>query len=395
MNSKALWSNFTKTTKQSFEDAETRMLESSFEKNINYYQIYKDFDDSTLYDVWIYDDASERKDVMKKFIQMKPSQTIRQGEYIHWNGDIWICLGVDTQYENKPRGMIYQCLDSTIKWIDENGYHSFPIYSQSKVLRDPLSDGRAIPLVEDTMEAFVQKNDETLSIKENMRFVFGGRNVFKVIEVLDFYIDNTIKLLMKKDENRFNDDFVNGIADSDDITVAVSPSSIEGEVGTTTQLVGSVVINDEVDDTKTIMWASANEAVATVDANGLVTFVGLGSTTIYASYDGYSYNPIKTEVSVDCVLVAEDDIEYVSEPYIDKIVVGDTIQFTVNKYVNGTITPVVLTISASSVPADVTFTVDGDNTFTIGNVNNISDSITIICEDGLEINEFTYKLRAW
>lgn len=79
--------------------------------------------------------------------------------------------------------------------------------------------------------------------------------------------------------------------------VVVSPSSIAGALGTTAQLsktikpegsslpphIGKASIQD-------VYWESDDESIATVDENGLVTFVSAGATTVRCvSYDGGIY----------------------------------------------------------------------------------------------------------
>lgn len=75
--------------------------------------------------------------------------------------------------------------------------------------------------------------------------------------------------------------------------VEVSPTSVAGAIGTTAQLsktikpegtslthIGSASIKD-------VYWESDDENIATVDENGLVTFVSAGATTVRCvSYDG-------------------------------------------------------------------------------------------------------------
>ena len=58
-------------------------------------------------------------------------------------------------------------------------------------------------------------------------------------------------------------------------------SYIEGE---TTQLIAMAMINDVQDTTATITYSSDNETVATVDSNGLVTLIGVGSVVITATW---------------------------------------------------------------------------------------------------------------
>ena len=64
-------------------------------------------------------------------------------------------------------------------------------------------------------------------------------------------------------------------------SVQVSPQSDFVEIGENCQLSANVSINSEFG--QSVVWSSSNEAVATVDQNGLVTGVSTGSATITAA----------------------------------------------------------------------------------------------------------------
>lgn len=214
MNSKELWIDTLNTKKENRVDLFQYKISKNFNDNINSEVVYKNFNPLDTYNVWISDDNSEKSQFEKKVIRMELNASILQGEYIHWNNDIWLVMGVDTQYSYSKVGSIYKCIEQQLKWVDDTGLHSYPIFSQSKVLRDPLLDNGKVFLVDDSAEVYVQKNADTLKIFENQRFIFGTRTVFKVIEVVDYYITNTIKLLLKKDEQTVGDDFVNQLAEN-------------------------------------------------------------------------------------------------------------------------------------------------------------------------------------
>ena len=367
------------------------MLEDSFSAPINSDVYYKNFDYATEYVGWFYDDSSERKYEQRKFLQPSPNDSsLRQGDYIHWGNHTWICLGMDTQYDYKLQGMIYQCLDYTMNWIDENGFHSFPFYSESKVLRDPLSDGRAIPIVEDTMEAYVQKNEETISIFENLRFAFGARTIFQVIQNIDYYIDNTIKLVLKKDEARPEDDFVNHIAMNTNIEIPIEPTNTNGIVGIQKQLIGKVLVDGVEDISKTLTWSSSDTNIATVNLSGLLTFVSIGTCSITANYNG-----VINSIIVECISVPILDIEYILSPSTNKITVGENIDFNVEKYIDGILTPTVFSVVDLTLATGYVFTQTGDNVFNIKNIEDDNLDIVLEFSEGVNTFEKTYRLRMW
>lgn len=62
--------------------------------------------------------------------------------------------------------------------------------------------------------------------------------------------------------------------------IELSQKTATGNVGATKQI--TATITPENADDKTVTWSSSNEAIATVDSNGLITFVAEGTATITA-----------------------------------------------------------------------------------------------------------------
>lgn len=60
----------------------------------------------------------------------------------------------------------------------------------------------------------------------------------------------------------------------------LSQKTATGAVGATRQITATIEPTDAHD--KTVTWSSLNESVATVDGNGLITFIGEGTATITA-----------------------------------------------------------------------------------------------------------------
>lgn len=74
--------------------------------------------------------------------------------------------------------------------------------------------------------------------------------------------------------------------------LTLSQKTATGAVGATRQITATIDPADA--DDKTVTWSSSNEAVAMVDDNGLITFIGLGTATITAK----TSNGIEAAVSV-------------------------------------------------------------------------------------------------
>jgi uncharacterized protein YjdB len=64
-------------------------------------------------------------------------------------------------------------------------------------------------------------------------------------------------------------------------SISVEPDNVSVEIGSTAALTATVAPDDATDPS--ITWSSSDESVATVDANGLVTAVAVGTATITAT----------------------------------------------------------------------------------------------------------------
>jgi Big-like domain-containing protein len=69
-------------------------------------------------------------------------------------------------------------------------------------------------------------------------------------------------------------------------TITVTPSSPNVGIGGTVQLASSITNWNGNPDTGTVVWATQNPGIATVNATGLVTGAGVGSTKIAATFHG-------------------------------------------------------------------------------------------------------------
>lgn len=91
-------------------------------------------------------------------------------------------------------------------------------------------------------------------------------------------------------------------------SVAVSPTSLNLEVGQTGTLTATVKPDNATN--KTVTWTTSNDKVATVDNNGVVTAVGKGTATITAAADGKTATCTVT-VKVPACNHSEDKLTHV------------------------------------------------------------------------------------
>ncbi len=106
-------------------------------------------------------------------------------------------------------------------------------------------------------------------------------------------------------------------------SVDIMPESVAAAVGRKVQLKATVLPKDAND--KTVLWTSADENVATVNAKGLVTIIGIGQTQITATANA---NPaISTTVPAQGMELAQS-ISFDNTLY--SVNINETIQLSVN-----------------------------------------------------------------
>lgn len=83
---------------------------------------------------------------------------------------------------------------------------------------------------------------------------------------------------------------------------------------------------------KALTWSSENEAIATVDQNGMVTTVGKGTTYIYAKCMNGTYgtdgNGTPAVGMIKIIVGAEDDIQLDITPTRSEVYPGENVQYT-------------------------------------------------------------------
>ncbi|MGN0978008.1 MAG: Ig-like domain-containing protein [Faecousia sp.] len=81
------------------------------------------------------------------------------------------------------------------------------------------------------------------------------------------------------------------------VAILLSPTSVNVNVGQTQSVTATLETASGKECTDTVAWSIADESIATVDANGIVTGVAVGSTTLTARANETVYQEISVNVS--------------------------------------------------------------------------------------------------
>lgn len=238
-----------KTDKEILEDGMRMDLARDFNNNINSYSVNVNMNYEFFVDVVINDMLAFKSNIPTKKLILYPYEDspaiLKQGDYINWkvNGSVsdWLIVGIDTQYSFNVRALISKCTNE-LKWINRYGeIISYPcVYNNAKTgSASDITRNNHIELVLKNRTLYVQKNEDTMSIREGDRFIMAS-NVFKIGHIDDYSMDGVLQFYMEQDQKNLElDNFELGIADCyrkdfiepeininpDDLQITITPTT--------------------------------------------------------------------------------------------------------------------------------------------------------------------------
>lgn len=379
-----------------------KLIESFF-RNPNYQTVYKNFDYSKPYHVWIGEGNYEYKQVGYMRMLSFPYK-----EYQFNIGDYITCIydGKETTWlirtitKNHP----YECIahiektNNYLKWIDKYGN----LIQYRCVVSDKMLEafpGRAIVVPpEGNINLYVRRDLVTSTIVENQKFIFGGiapnviqGQVYQVYAFKNFMNDEeTNEAILALELRRLNgeeaeiydsskDDLYNNIPDVYRMkiyNVHIDEQDITQTIGFKTKLNATVFERQEKTDFS-VIWESTDNNVVTVDSNGNMEIVGYGEAEVIARFEQNS--DIYASILINSIEELPD-IEYYKISPLDKdlILQGDEEKFTIYHYTN-------------HIPDDETFSIKLSNVPCTNKYENYFYSVIVENGDIENCNEFIIK----
>jgi len=293
----------------------------AFDNIYNSYDVYVNFDYDKSYKAMITDLNSFKYTIPLKKVTLYPYdnafELLNQGDYLSFtfSGDLtdWLVLNLDKQYEYNIVGRIYKS-NNIMKWINGVGeIISYPcIFNSSKTgaNADIISD-KYLEVVSKDRTVFVQKNDDTESIIEGDRFIFGG-NVFRIGHIDDYGIDGVIQFYMEQDQsNDETDNFTLGIANYYDKYVEPDDDTSVGLHINDTPDVDIIKTSESYDFTLT----TTNDGVAISSSYNITLNSGSsGDFNFDIVVDGYTIT--NNGGSGEVIVGVYDSINDISEQFI-------------------------------------------------------------------------------
>lgn len=410
-----------KSSKQNYEDDFQKLLEREFYNSTTIYTIKEE----TVFASKVFSDLDVRivevvkgetsnleSDDYKKLLYKSTSHPVEVGYLYTFDSNTWIAINTKRKKSLPVTSIVRRC-NNTLRWISEDG----GVYSEPCVIdylikenRNYSTAGSALVNASGMIEILVQFNERTNKIKENQRFLFGnstnwtafrvsggGVNNLNNLETGDNDSSGFLRLTMAVDlENQDTDDLVNGIAYSENnvYTLSLSDSSISGSATDTRQLTAVVKLNGTT-VIRSLVWESDDELVATVDSNGLVTLVAVGTCGISCSIEDNS--DVDDSCSVDVSLTPADDYQIVVSPETNYVLEGSAEVYSIYLYLNGVQQADVFsfTLESNTIPDEnYDFSVVDSNSFSIENITRyFLDEIVITCVSGIHSKQISVDLK--
>lgn len=337
------------------------------------------------------------------------------GRMLKWKGNYWLCINANT-YESCTNGCICRRCNNTLRWIDENGKKIYePCVIDYNIMEAGDYQGRDTTIIGGFEKIWCQRNERTKKIRSNQRFLFGVPNnpvCYKIYangirnflnsSPEDYDSPSVVEITIGGNyANKATDDFENLIADAyiNRYSVVINQDNIKQLVGFKTQLTVDIKENNEI-VVKPIIWKSSNPSVCSIDVEGNIECLALGSSIITA----YLYdNPdIKYSIEVEVAETIEDEYFVMVNPenysFDNSILQGDTVIYDCVLYKNGIAQEDQFTFEVSTNATNLNYSFDiiDGNRFRIKNKKRSSNLLTIICKSGDNIYNYTISLKgAW
>ena len=359
-------------------------------------------------------DAGQRKilDDTKTLLFQDISHPTELGKFYRFNDNYWITTNIDKTKTLATTAVVKRC-NNVLRWQDlEGAVYESPCSLDFllKLNRDYSTAGSSIVIPAGKLECLTQFNSKTNKILPNQRFLFGNKDNWIAYRIEGGGLGNfdnastennmsvgILRLTLEADYlNTETDDVVNGIANyvKNSYVLTLDQSIISGNYGQTIQLHSVITLNGNT-VTRSFVWSSDDENVATVDSTGLVTFLNEGTTTISCKL--LNNDNVMATCSAQSISVPVDTYTIVFDPDSNFVLEGKEKTWNVRLYKNENEQgdAFSFSIDANTVPSvNYVYTVLGTNSFKIRNYKMfLTDTLDITVTSGIYSKLLSVSLR--
>lgn len=318
----------------------------------------------------------------------------QRGSFVIWKNRYWMILTKVETNEAYYSAKITEC-NNQLSWINSEG----KVITQWCFITDKqdqnigVIDGKYQTLGTGEFLIYFQNNSEVQKLSRGHRFIF-NKIAYEIIGII-FVTRNGISIIKVKEEqyNSATDlmyadgSGIAGYYNNSIYNLTLSPDATSITITATSQLKWIIKLDGVVIQNKNVLFNSSDINVALVDANGLITPVGIGNTTITCMLEG-NENIFDT-TSVEITESPSNNIVEKIEGS-NNIVIEEFSNYSIYKLNNGINVGNIYTFSLNNSLASLT-NITG-NTVTIVAGSNIGNIIlTAINTTSLE--EFTINIK--
>ena len=374
------------------EENKRYVIENFFEQP-NYYQVTKNFDLDTTYDVLIAEESKKKDSVGIKNLISYPYATpqFTLGDYINWQSDVWLLTTLDTQYDYSVVGRIIET-NTDLKWINNNGVlKSYRAIATNKVIHQGLDETKYITVPDGNIIVRVQKNDDTSALKESRRFIING-NAYRITNINNF-VNNMIEFYMEQTTVSDEDDLINNIADqsANVFSLEINADDFNQVVGYISTLTATVKLNGDI-VTKDVLWSTSNPSIVAVSSGGIISLLAEGSVTITCSMQDNS--SISDTIIITVTDSSAPSVETRILPNEKIILQSQTQVYTVYKYIDNVVQADTFNFTTSGIASSkYEFTVISGNSFSVRNIQkDDSNQLTVLCTNLVDATTATIQI---
>jgi len=348
-------------------------------------------------------------DDYKNFIFSNSDSPVFIGKLFKWKNNYWLATNTNT-YESVSNSCVVRRCNNMLKWIDNSGnILSEPCCLIETIKQSSDYTNDKLTTISGFTGLFCQKNANTNKIQSNQRLLFGTKENRKAFRIFGDGVKNYLNSETENDNSptiiEFTmaggfvfpdiDDLENGIANRfiDGFTLEINDVDLNDLIGTKKQLTATAKKNGVI-ETAPLSWSSSNSEIVSVDEDGNIELLALGTATITCTLG--NNNTIIDSISVTVTNSKTDTFEVKITPDLSGLNEGDARTFTVKLYKNDVETSEVFTFTKTGlVPStNYTFTVIDGNSFMIrNNLAYYNASLVINCVSGMHSRDLSIDLN--
>lgn len=255
---------------------------------------------------------AKQGDDFRELIFKNIDYLVNLGAYYKFDNAYWLAINID-ELNRTTKNIIVRRCNNVLKWKSiDDVVHSHPcVLEYDATASSPRVDNNVIT-PNNRIRIIVQANEETLSLKVNHRFIFGGRP-FKIIGYNNYMIDtidgvqNIMYIQTQLDEISPYDDFVNNIAYNYSI-IEDELSEDEEYIETSSDDLMTAAIVEDGDITYLSLVANVSSLHNRIIINPAFNYVRQNYTVTFTAFlyiDG-----VQQEDEVDVIAVGAPDWAY-------------------------------------------------------------------------------------